>query len=117
MNHDELDGIFTALRGVKSSHAGSTSFHDGVWREIRHRKALGEVRRVDEGWFEGFREFFLPAAVTGMACSIFIAWLIGTTWISQLDSNEERTTAKVLNLGVFDPRAQGLPHNKLVAGR
>lgn len=114
MEQKQLDELLSALPRVECD---SRDFSNAVWREIRHRKALGESSlSFTEFWFASLRGIFAPTAIAGLAAAVLVAWLVGSSsgfYVPQ----RTVTTARVLNLEVFGPQAEGLAHSRLVVGR
>ena len=114
MEQQHIDVILGALRVADEN---SSPFRDSVWREIRHRKGLGEaLGRSENVWFVLLQGIFAPMAIVGLAAAVLVAWGVAASWDSP-NSHRTGTTTRVLDLGVFGPNADGLPHGRLVVNR
>lgn len=115
MSGKEIDD---ALRSMRAARAEDAGFNRAVWREIRHRRALGaEVPQREDaaGWSAWPRWLAVPAAAS-LVAALLTAWAAGTAREQAADRRSE-AAAKALGLGVFGPQAEGLAHNRLVVRR
>lgn len=116
MNEKE---IYETLRAMRVAEEKDSRFRDAVWREIRHRRALdSECPDQKDGsvWLEGLRGLFAPTVAVGLATAVLVACAIGSVWEGSTNRGPE-VTAKVLDLGIFGPQAEGLAHGRLVVKR
>lgn len=116
MDSNRIEQTLTAMKGRDGDFA---DFRDGVWREIRHRRALGYPGRAaisDVRWFEALRGIFAPTAVGGLVAAFFVAWVVASHWETS-DTRRWDDTARVLDLQIFGPQADGLAHGRLVVTR
>lgn len=96
------------------------AFRDEVWREIRHRIALGEHRQdgwVEPVWLSCIRSLFPHAAVAGLAVAVISAWAVAMVWTMPALSDRTATTSRVLDLDVFESHADGLATRNLIVNR
>lgn len=121
MNHNEIEA---ALKAMQLGHAGEApdvdSFRRGVWREIRHRKALGNSneRKDSEGaWMAMFRPMFPKLAFAGLALAVGVAWATASLTGNQFAKDEVALTTHMLDLSVFSPHREGLADGQLVVKR
>lgn len=114
MDQKQIDEILGAM---PNAGCDASDFRDAVWREILHRRALGEMSRSSaDVWFLTLRGIFAPTAIAGLAAAALVAWVVGSSWEAPED-HRTGTTARILDLGVFGPNADGLAHGRLVVNR
>lgn len=121
MNNDEMEAAFNAMR---LGHAGEApdadSFRRAVWREIRHRKALGhsyESEDFRETWIANLSALFPRFVLAGLALAVGVAWATASMTESQLAPNDVAVTTHMLDLSVFGPHWEGLADDQLIVKR
>lgn len=109
--------IEETLRNMSGARCDASDFRNGVWREIRRRRALGEPAPFTAIiWLATLRRIFAPTAMAGLAVATLVAWVVGSAW-GNPENRRAVTTTRVLDLAVFGPQADGLVHGRLVVNR
>ena len=105
MDDRNLDHLLAQRREVPLP-AVTTNFQQGVWREVRRRKAETDARQAT--WFGWLLEpIFRPAmAFAGLALALVIGVGLGTTALA--DSRQAHTRL-ALDLQVFGSASPSLP--------
>ncbi len=91
-------------------------FRNSVWRAIRHRRALERADFSSPGLAKSLlqlRNVFIPIFAAGLITALLVAWTVGSWW-NHSGVNHSMLACEFLDLRVFSPHAQGLPHNRLV---
>jgi hypothetical protein len=115
--HMDPTQINEMFRAMSRQRSGSADFQKAVWREIRHRRALGESSRsLAEVWLPTLRGIYAPTAMASLFAAALVAWAVGTSW-KVPEGQRDKITAQNLNLGVFGPNANGLAYDLLVVKR
>ena len=118
MDQKNIEDALREMRGQEAED--DPAFRNAVWREIRHRRALGgtrPARPADTVWVAWVRSLLPPVTAAALAVAVMVAWAVGTTWNQPPSTDRVATTSRVLDLGVFDPHADGLAHSKLIVNR
>jgi len=120
MDQKMIEDVLRRMRGHSPESGDDPNFRRAVWGAIRHRRVLGEglaSDSLDTLWLAALRRLFPRAAIGGLAIAVAVAWGVATFWAPQPRQDRTATTSRVLDLGVFDPQADGLTHNKLMVSR
>lgn len=111
---DTLEQSLSKLALAARSETDFESFRSGVWREIRHRRAVVHRSTLSSSWSGIFFDFELGRLAFGAVClSVFVGVALGI-WGGPVMSNS-RIASRNLDLGVFSNSANGLPSNFLVS--
>ena len=121
MNNDEMEAVFNAMQ---LEHAGEAadedSFRRGVWREIRHRKALGhsnERKNLRDTWIANFPALFPKLAFAGLTLAVGVAWTTASLTGKRCEPDGGSVATHMLDLNVFSPHQEGLADAKLIVNR
>lgn len=111
---ENLDTFLDRLKR-KVPMAEAEEFRRAVWRQIRHRQALGQAQpRPQKGLvlLASAREA-LVATAASLAAAALAAWFVS---ILANAAGSQRTLAasEALGLGVFSAEADALAHNRLL---
>ena len=111
---DPLERDLSELASANWSEPDFDSFRSGVWREIRHRRAVESLSTSVSFWRWGLVDFGAGRLALAAACVAACVGVALGMWATP-DLNNSRVAARNLDLGVFSNAALGLPSNFLAS--
>ena len=111
---DPLERDLSKLASVSWTGPDFDSFRSGVWREIRHRRAVESLSTSASFWRWGLLDFGAGRLALAAACVAACVGVALGIWATP-DLNNSRVAARNLDLGVFSNAALGLPSNFLAS--
>ena len=111
---DSLERDLSNLAAANGDRSDFDSFRSGVWREIRHRRAVEPLPTQSAFWRGGLLDFGGGRLALAAA---FVAACVGVTlgiWATP-NLHDSRVAARNLDLGIFSNAALGLPSHFLVS--
>jgi hypothetical protein len=109
-----LERDLSKLASVNWTGPDFDSFRSGVWREIRHRRAVESLSTSASFWRWGLLDFGAGRLALAAACVAACVGVALGIWATP-DLNNSRVAARNLDLGVFSNAALGLPSNFLAS--
>ena len=111
---DPLERDLSKLASVNWTGQDFDSFRSGVWREIRHRRAVESLSTSASFWRGGVLDLGAGRLALAAACVAACVGVALGMWATP-DLNSSRGAARNLDLGVFSNAALGLPSNFLAS--
>ena len=111
---DSLECDLSKLAAANGEMPDFDSFRSGVWREIRHRRAVEPLPTPAAFWRLGLLDFGSGRLALAAVC---VAACVGVTlgiWATP-NLHDSRVAARNLDLGVFSNAALGLPSHFLAS--
>ena len=111
---DPLERDLSKLATANWSGSNFDSFRSGVWREIRHRRAVESLAPPLSLWLWSLLDRSAGRLGVAAACVAVVVG-VGLGVLASPDAKNSRLAARNLDLGVFSHSASGLPSNFLAS--
>lgn len=121
MNQDILEATLKAMRPRHDRESSDLDFFQrGVWREIRHRKALRDLDESKDSaapWWENLGSVFPKLAFAALILSVGMAWATASFAENRFPQNAAIEATKMLDLSIFSLQGKSLADDQLIVSR